>query len=84
MHLARPLSPEHCACVAAALRAMTGIKAVSAGDESIEIVYDRLRATAGQIEAKLAETGVQLSGTWAERLSLAFAHDEEEPDYPRH
>lgn len=78
LRLAQPLSPPQAAGVIEALRAMMGIKAVSAEGVRIEIVYDLLQATAEQIEEKLAEIGVQLGGTWTEQLRRAFVYYEEE------
>lgn len=78
LRLAQPLSPTQAAGVIEALRAMMGIKAVSAEERRIEIVYDLLQATAEQIEEKLAEIGVQLGGTWTEQLRRAFMYYEEE------
>lgn len=78
LRLAQPLSPTQAAGVIEALRGMMGIKAVSADEGRIEIVYDLLQATAEQVEEKLAEIGVQLGGAWAEQLRRAFMYYEEE------
>jgi YHS domain-containing protein len=78
LRLAQPLVPEEAGTLVTALHEMMGIKAVAAEGVSVEITYDLLQATAGQIEARLTEIGVRLGDGWAERLRRAFIHYEEE------
>lgn len=78
LRLALPLSSAQEDEVVQALRDMMGIKAVTAAGDRIEMTYDLLQATAEQIESRLEEVGARLGEGWAERLSRAFVHYEEE------
>lgn len=78
LRLASPLPPRGAEMLCEALQAMMGIKRVTVDELRVEITYDLLQATAEQIEARMAEIGVQLGAGWAERLRRAFAHYEEE------
>ncbi|MDD5242051.1 MAG: YHS domain-containing protein [Sulfuricella sp.] len=78
LHLALRLTSEQSGVLTQTLEAMMGIKKISANGDRAEITYDLLLATAEQIEAKLAEIGVQLGEGWADRLHRAFVHYEEE------
>jgi len=78
LRLVQPLSPKEADRLFGELQAMMGIKAVVMDGTRIEITYDLLQATSEQIEAKMAEIGVQLGENWAERLRRAFVHYEEE------
>lgn len=78
LRLAEPLSSSQAKALIDALHAMMGIRAVSVNDDKVEISYDLLEPTAEQIEAKMAEIGVQLGEGWTERLRRAFVHYEEE------
>lgn len=78
LHLASPLTSGQTGVLTRALKAMRGIRKIAADGNQVEITYDLLQATAEQIEAKLAEIGVQLGEGWADRLHRAFVHYEEE------
>lgn len=78
LRLAQPLSSGQAKALGDALQTMMGIQSVSADGDSVAITYDLLQATAGQVEEKLAEIGVQLGEGLAERLRRAFVHYEEE------
>lgn len=78
LRVAQPLSPSQAESLIGALQAMMGIKSISVDGDKIEMTYDLLQATAGQIGAKMAEIGVQLGEGWTERLRRAFVHYEEE------
>jgi YHS domain-containing protein len=62
------------------LCAMMGIKNVRFDGLRWEISYDLLQATAEQIENTITEFGVDLGGTWAEKLRRAFVHYVEETE----
>jgi YHS domain-containing protein len=78
LHLAQPLTSNDIKTLTSELQAMMGIKQVHAHGDRVEIVYDLLQATAGQIETRLGDIGLQLGEGWAERLKRAFIHYEEE------
>ena len=60
------------------LCAMMGVAAVTVDGNEVCITYDLLQATAAQIEARMAEVGVQMGEAWPERLRRAFVHYLEE------
>lgn len=60
------------------LCAMMGVTEVAVDGNDVCITYDLLQATAEQIEARMAEIGVQMGGAWPERLRRAFVHYLEE------
>lgn len=78
LRLASPLAAAQADELVRALEAMMGIRQISAAGDRVEISYDLLQASAEQIEARLAEIGVQLGEGWADRLRRAFVHYEEE------
>lgn len=59
---------------------MMGVTAVAVDGNDVSITYDLLQATAGQIEAKMAETGLRMGEAWPERLRRAFVHYLEESE----
>jgi len=60
------------------LLAMMGIKKVIISGDRLEITYDLLQATAGQIEAEIIKFGAGLGEGWTDRMRRAFVHFEEE------
>lgn len=61
-----------------ALLAMMGVHEVSIEGDKIEIQYDLIQVTTGQIADKLALIGAGLGGGWIDRLKLAFINNLEE------
>jgi len=61
-----------------ALLAMMGVHDVSIEGGKIEIQYDLIQVTTGQIADKLALIGADLGGSWVDRLKLAFINNLEE------
>ena len=61
-----------------ALLAMMGVHDVSIEGDKIEIQYDLIQVTTGQIADKLALIGADLGGSWVDRLKLAFINNLEE------
>lgn len=61
-----------------ALSSMMGVLDVQVENDTVVVSYDLLQATAAQLETRLAEIGLKLGGTWAERLRTAFVHYLEE------
>src|SRR3990172_3081657 len=58
-----------------ALLAMMGVHDVSIEGDKIEIQYDLIQVTTGQIADKLALIGADLGGSWVDRLKLAFINN---------
>lgn len=73
-----PLTAEEADLLLRELSAMMGVTAVSVDGSDVAITYDLLQATAEQIEARMAEIGVQMGGAWPDRLRRAFVHYLEE------
>jgi len=61
-----------------ALVEMMGIHEVYIEGDKIEIQYDLMQVTAGQIADKLALAGANLGGGWMDRLKLAIINNLEE------
>ncbi len=60
------------------LKDLMGVKEVTVEAEKIEISYDLLQVTERQIEKALEDVGVQLGGSWLERLRRGWVNDSEE------
>lgn len=78
LRLARPLSGEGAAIVEEVLHGLIGVVHVSIVGEVIEITYELLQVSAGEIEATLTGAGVRLGADWTEQLKRAFMHEVEE------
>ena len=76
--LSAPLDAMQAEQVKRALLEMMGIHEVCIEGDKIEIQYDLIQATAGQIADKLASIGADLGGGWMDRLKLAFINNLEE------
>ena len=57
---------------------MMGIQEIFIEGYKIEIQYDLIQVTSGQIADKLALIGADLGGGWRDRLKLAFINNLEE------
>ncbi len=78
LHIAQALSSHQAKKLIETLEEVMGIKSVEVNGDKIDITYDLLQITAGQIEKKMDEIGVQLGEGWAEKLHRAFMHNVEE------
>lgn len=72
MTLSASLTREQTRKMAAALRSMMGVEKVTCSGNAVEITYDLLQATAGQLERKIAELGARLEEGAAEKLKRDF------------
>ena len=80
LQLAEPLPAGTDEALKDTLCAMMGIKSVNYDGVRWEISYDLLQTGAEQIERTITEFGVQLGGTWAEKLRRGFVHYVEETE----
>jgi len=78
MRLAEPLDHEVAELLVPHLLEMMGVKEVLIEDNKVHITYDLLQVTEMQIEKALVEVGIQLGGSWLERLCRGWVHDSEE------
>ena len=78
LELAEPLPPAIRDRFVECIEAMMGIHDIEVDGNHITIVYDLLQATAAQIEQTIAETGVVLGNSLAEKIRRAFVHYLEE------
>ena len=78
LSLSAPLDAIQAEQVKHALLEMMGIHEVCIERDRIEIQYDLIQVTAGQIADKLALIGADLGGGWVDRLKLAFINNLEE------
>lgn len=69
-----PLAADEAEILRRKLCAMMGVTDVTVSGREVSITYDLLQATAEQLEAKMAEIGIQIGGAWQERLRRAFVH----------
>ncbi|MBI4937026.1 MAG: YHS domain-containing protein [Nitrosomonadales bacterium] len=76
--LSAPLDTIQAEKVKQALLEMMGIHEVCIEGDKIEIQYDLIQVTTGQIAHKLALIGADLGGGWIDRLRLAFINNQEE------
>lgn len=76
--LSEPLDEAQAGMVRQALLEMMGMHDVSIEGDKLEITYDLMQATTGQIAEKLSSIGARLGGGWMERLKLAFTNYQEE------
>ena len=80
LQLADPLPVGADEALRNTLYTMMGIKSVNYDGVRRENSYDLLQATAEQIERTIIEFGMQLGGTWAEKLRRGFVHYVEETE----
>lgn len=80
LRLEMPLADADMQRVREHLLAMMGVHAVDIDADKLVITYDRLQATAAQIEATLQQAGAHLGEGWGERLRRAFVHYLEETE----
>lgn len=80
MVLSEPLDTTQAEQVKRALLEMMGIYEVGIEGDKLEIQYDLIQVTAGQIADKLALIGADLGGGWIDRLKLAFINYLEETE----
>lgn len=78
MMLSVPLDAQQAEFVKQALLEMMGIIEICIEGDKIEIQYDLMQVTTGQISDKLALIGTELGGGWIDRLKLAFINYQEE------
>lgn len=78
MVLSAPLDAQQAEFVKQALLEMMGIIETCIEGDKIEIQYDLMQVTTGQISDKLALIGTELGGGWIDRLKLAFINYQEE------
>ncbi|MBI5006056.1 MAG: YHS domain-containing protein [Nitrosomonadales bacterium] len=78
MVLSAPLDSGQADVVKRALREMMGIIDICIEDKEIDIRYDLIQVTVGQIADRLASVGSELGSGWMERLKLAFINYQEE------
>jgi len=78
MRLAEPLDHEVAELLVPHLLEMMGVKEVLIEDNKVHITYDLLQVTEMQIEKALVEVGIQLGGSWLERLCRGWLYDGEE------
>ena len=76
--LSAPLDAMQAEQVKRALIEMMGIHEIFIEGDKIEIQYDLMQVTAGQIADKLALIGANLGGGWIDCLKLAFINNLEE------
>lgn len=76
--LSAPLDAAQAEQVKRALLEMMGMHEVSIEGDEIEIRYDLMQVTAGQIADKLALAGAELGDGWVDRLKLAFVNNLED------
>jgi phospholipase/lecithinase/hemolysin len=57
---------------------MMGVTDVSVDGDTVSITYDLLQATAKQLEARAAEIGLKIGGSWTDGLRSALVHYLEE------
>lgn len=60
------------------LKYMMGVDEVEVDGDMISVTYDLLQVTAEQLEKRMAEIGLQIGGSWQEKLRSAFVHYLEE------
>jgi YHS domain-containing protein len=72
------LTPDESALLRSELASMMGVTEVSVDGDTVSITYDLLQATAEQLEARMAEIGLKIGGSWKEKLRSAFVHYLEE------
>ena len=78
--LSVPLDAMQAEQVKRALLEMMGIHKVCIEGDKLEIQYDLIQVTAGQIADKLALIGAGLGGGWMDRLKMAFINYLEETE----
>lgn len=78
MVLSAPLDSGQEDVVKRALREMMGIIDICIEGKEIDVRYDLMQITAGQIADRLASVGSELGSSWMERLKLAFINYQEE------
>lgn len=78
MVLSAPLDNGQADVVKLALREMMGIIDICIEGREIDIRYDLMQITAGQIADRLSSVGSELGSGWMERLKLAFINYQEE------
>jgi YHS domain-containing protein len=78
MVLSAPLDNGQTDIVKRALREMMGIIDICIEGKAIDIRYDLMQVTVGQIADRLASVGSKLGNGWMERLKLAFINYQEE------
>ena len=76
--LSAPLDAMQAEQVKRALLEMMGIHEIFIEGDKIEIQYDLMQVTTGQIADKLALIGADLGAGWIDRLKLAFINNLEE------
>jgi len=76
--LSAPLDAIQAEQVERALLGMMGVHEVCIEGDKIEIQYDLMQATTGQIADKLASIGTDLGEGWMDRLKLAFINNLED------
>ena len=80
MVLSEPLDATQAEQVKRALLEMMGIHEVCIEGDKLEIQYDLIQVTAGQIADQLALIGAGLGGGWMDRLKMAFINYLEETE----
>lgn len=78
MVLSAPLDNGQANIVELALREMMGIVDICIEGKEIDIRYDLMQVTAGQIADRLATVGSELGSGWMDRLKLASINYQEE------
>ena len=78
--LSVPLDAMQAEQVRRALLEMMGIHKVCIEGDKLEVQYDLVQVTTGQIADKLALIGADLGGGWMDRLKLAFINYLEETE----
>ncbi len=78
IRLDEPLESEVTDLLTPYLMEMMGVKEVTVEGDKIEITYDLLQVTESQIEKMLVEVGLQLGGSWLERLRRGWVDNSEE------
>ena len=78
--LSLPLDAMQAEKVKRALLEMMGMHEVCIEGDKLEVQYDLMQVTTGQIADKLALIGADLGGGWMDRLKLAFINYLEETE----
>jgi len=80
LHLEACLEQEVVDLLVPYLEEMMGVKEVTVEGEKLHITYNLLQVKETQIERVLMEVGVELGGSWLERLRRGWVDDSEETE----